>query len=388
MKIGILYHRFLDENGNERLIGGIQTYIFNLALLCIENNWTPIIFQLSNKSFRKEISGITVVGFKQTGTNLHKNVTQMYREASNELDFNKDIIIFGADHCSIKTNNPRSVSIQHGISWDMPIKKLRPNALFVDTKIGAYFWKERLRRTAIKRFDNCPNRVCVDYNFINWYKSMISDQVTGNVWIVPNFSNKSQLKPRFDTVESDDTVKIVFARRFTEYRGSTLMSDAVSILLYEYSNVEFTFAGEGPDESYLKEKFANNSSVNFIKYMPDQVLDILSQFDISVVPSLASEGTSLSVAEAMSAGCATVATSVGGITNMILDGYNGCMVSPDVDELCESIRYLLDNPSNRIKIAKRGQEVFNSAFSLERWKLSWVKIIKNIDLKPSVFDNY
>lgn len=383
MRIGIIYHRFLDENGNERLIGGIQTYIYNLALLCVENNWTPMIFQLSNDEFRKNISGITVIGVKQQGNDSNKNIARMYSKASNELNINDDIIIFGADHCSIKTDNPRAISIQHGISWDMPINKLRPNALFVNTRIGGYFWKERLRRTAIKRFDNCQKRVCVDYNFLNWYKTMISGEISGDIWVIPNFSNKAKVLYKATHLQSDDLVKIIFARRFTEYRGSRLMSDAIQILLKQYDNIEFTLAGEGPDEKFLEDLFKDNNKVKFIKYLPNEVLEVLSHYDISIVPSLASEGTSLSVAESMSAGCATVATAVGGITNMIIDGYNGYMISPNVEELCDILRALIDDPHKRIDVSNRGQEVFEHSFTIDRWKLQWVKVIESLDKNTS-----
>ncbi|WP_420491566.1 glycosyltransferase [Neobacillus drentensis] len=49
--------------------------------------------------------------------------------------------------------------------------------------------------------------------------------------------------------------------------------------------------------------------------------------------NLGSEGTSLSLLEAMAAKCAEIATNVGGMTNIILDNYNGLIINPDESEL-------------------------------------------------------
>ena len=48
MKVAILYYRYLDMDGNERTIGGVETYLLNLAELCRELGWKPLIFQYAN----------------------------------------------------------------------------------------------------------------------------------------------------------------------------------------------------------------------------------------------------------------------------------------------------------------------------------------------------
>jgi len=378
MRIGILYHRFLSENGDERLIGGIQTYIYNLAKICNENNWEPYIFQCSNIPFTKVIDEIKIVGVKAKRKSTFKNISLLYKEASRILDLDKDVIIFGADHCSIKTTNKRCISIQHGISWDMPIHLLRPKALFVDTQLGGMLWKAKVRRDMLKQFDNCINRVCVDYNYLNWHRAMIPGKVSGNVSVIHNFSSIATDMLINNEIIKSERIKILFARRFTKYRGTRIVVPAVIKILKEYDNVEFTFAGEGPEEMWLKKKLGNFNAVKFIKYMPAETKKILSKHHISLVPSLASEGTSLSVAEAMSVGSVVVATSVGGITNMIIDGYNGVLISPKSENIYTAIKYLLDNTGSRMEISKHGYETAKSCYGLDNWKRKWINVIKNI----------
>jgi len=108
-------------------------------------------------------------------------------------------------------------------------------------------------------------------------------------------------------------------------------------------------------------------------------LEIHKDKHIAVVPTVGSEGTSLSLLEAMSAQCAVVCTNVGGITNIVLNNYNGKIVNAgDVDQLYQAIKELIDNPESRERLAKTGYETVKYAFSYERWVNQWSEVIKNI----------
>lgn len=156
------------------------------------------------------------------------------------------------------------------------------------------------------------------------------------------------------------------------------MAQAAKSLLKKYPHISFTFAGEGPDESWLKSQFAKGSRVSFTKYLPDEITDIHLKHHIAVVPSLASEGTSLSVAEAMACGCAVVATAIGGITNMIIDGYNGRLCMPTVEDLEKSIEEVISDRDLRKRISENAYETARNAFSKEKWEASWSRVIETI----------
>jgi glycosyltransferase involved in cell wall biosynthesis len=116
--------------------------------------------------------------------------------------------------------------------------------------------------------------------------------------------------------------------------------------------------------------------VAFTKYRADEALHIHLDHDVAVVPSVASEGTSLSVGEAMAAGCAVVATAVGGVTNMIIHGYNGLLVLPNAGSLYEGITSILTSPDLRRQLGARAYETAAAAFSLERWKQRWKEVLE------------
>ena len=161
--------------------------------------------------------------------------------------------------------------------------------------------------------------MCVDYNFLNWYRTtVIREPEEHRIWVIPNFASIASAEQWRGRRYEQEPVRVLFARCFVEFRGTRLMAEAAVRLLVQHQTITFTFAGEGPDESWLRAKFAAEGRVAFTKYRADETLRIHLGHDVAVVPSMASEGTSLAVAEAMAAGCAVVATAVGGITNMII----------------------------------------------------------------------
>ena len=140
--------------------------------------------------------------------------------------------------------------------------------------------------------------------------------------------------------------------------------------------MSITIAGEGPDERLLRDNLAYYSHVRFIRYDSNDSLQVHSDMHIAVIPTIGSEGTSLSLLEAMAAGCAVVCTNVGGMTNVVIDGYNGLLITPNEDELYHSIKRLLDNDIERQEIAKRGYESIVSSFSFDKWRNSWRRVLK------------
>lgn len=85
----------------------------------------------------------------------------------------------------------------------------------------------------------------------------------------------------------------------------------------------------------------------------------------------------------MAAGCAVICTNVGGMTNIIIDGYNGLMINPDEDSLYKALDRLIEDKLLRGRLQAKAYETIKEAFSLNIWKSKWAQIIKNIKQTPS-----
>jgi glycosyltransferase involved in cell wall biosynthesis len=378
MKIAMIYYQFLDLKGTERAVGGIETYLTYLSQLCLKEGYEPVLFQCADEQFKRMVDGMTIFGVPCVNRSLKQKRQILYKAAMEHIDPLRDILIFGADHCSIPTSNPRCISIQHGVAWDLPTRYFCTHRMLYRRFAGSDIKKLFTIRKAIRCFENCSTRVCVDYNFLNWYKTIIPDDLPDNIWVIPNCAPIASVEEVANRKEQSENVSILFARRFEPYRGTRIMADAVKNLLASHSNVTFTFAGEGPDEPWLQERFAGEKRVFFTKYLPEQTTAVHLNHDIAVIPSIASEGTSLSVGEAMGAGCAVVATAVGGITNMLIDQYNGLLVMPNSESLLKAISSLVSNTALRIELGKRAYETAHTAFCREVWEARWRSVLTKI----------
>lgn len=369
MKVAILYNQFFSRDGSTRRIGGIETYLEYLSLLCLKLGHTPVIFQLADKPFEKDCRGFRVFGYPG------KNVSELYERVLEQTDPTQDLILFGGDQFSVKMpENSRAIALQHGISWDKPYLEGRKTVNFLK--------RLRMIRIAIRDFNHCPYRVCVDYNFYNWYKTLTPNSIPSNLWIVPNFAEKiasqRQLDDKLSRVQRP--IRIIFARRFYDFRGAVLFSRVMDRILSRYPETTVTLAGEGPCETEMRRILAGYPDrVQFIKYLPQDSFDVHYRHDIAVVPTLGSEGTSLSLLEAMAAGCLAVTTPIGGMSNIILDGYNGLFSMPDEDSLAHAMERAIEAlPDGTLQ--RQAVDTVRCCFSLSRWESRWTEILKNFEI--------
>jgi len=156
---------------------------------------------------------------------------------------------------------------------------------------------------------------------------------------------------------------------------SSSLGKATKKILDTYDNVFVTFAGTGPDEAWIRAELDGYTNYEITKYASDDSLKVHADKHIAVVPSLGSEGTSLSLLEAMASGCAVVCTNVGGMTNIVIDGFNGIMADIAGDSLYYAIKKLVDDEELRKDIGKNAYDTVSKGFSYERWAKAWKTVL-------------
>jgi len=123
-------------------------------------------------------------------------------------------------------------------------------------------------------------------------------------------------------------------------------------------------AGEGPDQESLKEQSRSMGladRITFLGFVSDP-RGLLQQCDIFVLASYA-DPCSLVIGEARGAGCAIVATAVGGTPEMLEFGQKGRLISPGKPkELAAELRSLMTDPIARAELRRaslEGSEIFD-----------------------------
>jgi len=146
------------------------------------------------------------------------------------------------------------------------------------------------------------------------------------------------------------------AGRLVEVKGIEYLLRAASVLRYEFPSLQVEIAGSGPLREKLEHEVARAGLAQHVRFLGwiEDIGSVLSRWSIFVMPSL-DEGFPIAALEAMAAGVPVIATSVGGVPELIQDGTNGCLVPPrDVDALVSRLRVLLCDPALRNRIGLAG----------------------------------
>jgi glycosyltransferase involved in cell wall biosynthesis len=364
----IICSSFYDFSLNKKIIGGVETYISNLIPLFVENGFRPKLFQFGIKNLETTIDGVFIKSVGGSQKAAKRFPKKLFKGAILDFDKTRDVLLFADDWLVVKNTIPNSIAIQHGIYWDVPQKQRNLLKMLFSGLLFTY--KQMKRSSYTKRV------VCVDFNYINWLRAQL-DNVEAKITVIPNFSNILSE----DSIHKDnEKIKIIFARRLQPFRGTRVFSDAISRLLKEGYDLDITIAGSGPDEKYMREKLKEyEKNILFTEYASFDSLKIHSDKNIAVIPTIGSEGTSLSLLEAMASECAVVCTNVGGMTNIVINNHNGIMIDANnADQLYDAIKELIDCPEKRKKIAKNAYKTICQSFSFERWAGEWRKIISTL----------
>ena len=155
--------------------------------------------------------------------------------------------------------------------------------------------------------------------------------------------------------------------RLVPIKGHRYLIEAAGLVLSRFRNVTFLLAGEGPlrrELEALAEGLGIAHKVVFAGHRDDEA-EVISAMDIFVLPSL-NEGMGRVLVEAMAEGKPIVATSVGGVPEVVEHGRTGLLVPPkDPDALAGAISELLEHPEMARRFGEAGRERA-SLFSAER----------------------
>ena len=122
MRAAILYNQFLDHEGKEQRIGGVETYLLNLARLCRETGLETTVYQWSRRPFERSVDGVQVKGVPVCHLGHKKRNRALFRQVVQEIDPGQDLLIFGARHVMRPDEVPAMHLHSAWIGRDLPAR--------------------------------------------------------------------------------------------------------------------------------------------------------------------------------------------------------------------------------------------------------------------------
>jgi glycosyltransferase involved in cell wall biosynthesis len=197
---------------------------------------------------------------------------------------------------------------------------------------------------------------------------------------VPDLPKEVSAGGRVNT--SRQVPRIVSVARLDDQKDHATLLEALSRI--DYLGWELVLVGDGPLAETVK-NLARESGlsdrVKFLGYCP-AVADELAKSDMFVLSSHY-EGLPRSIIEAMRSSLPVVATAVGGVDELVLDGVSGYLVERrDVSALASSIARLLVDPSRRRAFGTAGRERYlaNHSFDMfvDRMEALYVAVLSEM----------
>jgi glycosyltransferase involved in cell wall biosynthesis len=154
------------------------------------------------------------------------------------------------------------------------------------------------------------------------------------------------------------TTDLLFVGRLFEQKGLDMLIEAISLLRSRGMCLSLEVVGDGPrrgEYERLVRRRDLGEQVRFVGRRPD-AQKLMPHARALVMPSRF-EGLSMVMLEAMSLGMPVIATAVSGASEVICDGWSGCLVRPlDIGALAEGIATVLGDPESARRLGHNARE--------------------------------
>ena len=151
-------------------------------------------------------------------------------------------------------------------------------------------------------------------------------------------------------------------------KGIQFMLEAMPAILQRVPDARYVVVGDGEHGKALHAIVAEKGLQEQVIFtgVRSDVPDLLAASDLFVLPTL-EDALPTVLAEAMASRVPIVASRVGGIPEMVTDGYNGLLVSPqDVEQLAFSCQNLLSDPTLAQQLRKNGHQVAYERYDIRK----------------------
>lgn len=201
----------------------------------------------------------------------------------------------------------------------------------------------------------------------------------------PNLSNKEKDSLRAQLLFDKNEKIILYVGRLDCNKGGSELLQAFKQLLTMMPNCKLIIVGNGLYNFYFEQSAEIWSKIIFTgRIKKEQVYKFYQIADVGVLPSY-SEQCSYVAIEMMMHGVPIIGTTSTGLSEMIIDGYNGCKINLiekgnnvffNTDELVFKLFDILTADESRIKkIRVNSRKMFEDDYNVEMMKEKFVRAL-------------
>ena len=245
------------------------------------------------------------------------------------------------------------------------------NECLSDRRLARGTWPEKmLLREETFAYNHADAIVAVDTRLKQHVKGYLKSDIP--VEVIFNFVDPEIFKPDADMRRvmrkengiDEGTVVLFCPRRLSTKCGVIYAVQAFNLFHKRFNNSMLILVGKGVEQENIERHIKLNDLKSSVLFLGDVSLDIMLKLynltDYVIIPSIMSEGmveaSSLSAIEAMACKKVVIASNVGGLKEIVIDGETGILVpQKDPEAIYEKINYLRQFPDLYQKLAENAR---------------------------------
>lgn len=362
MKIGHVTYRY------KPIVGGMETYVGMLFQVFQAAGHSQRVYQVNTGVQGEEFRFVPRPPLlsKQVGYNLGL-LAQVHNLAGEDR-----LIISNPEHYLPVAWHPSTIVLCHGATWTADASPRR----------------QRLRRLAAEiAFRRARQWVFNDTFALRELgvpqppRTGMFSQVAPGKWFIPNCVDTA----RFQRTAGMESLKalqpILVPRNLTPPRGVDLAIRAFATFVRQYPETNLVVVGDIIYDNLWSFRYKMEltrlineldlvGKVFFLGNVPgERMADVYSSALLTVIPTRASEGTSLAALESMACGTATLATAVEGLLDLPAEH-----CSPEPQAMAEAMLGLFPN---REDVGLRQQQMVRETYNLQNWAAAWCRVLES-----------
>jgi glycosyltransferase involved in cell wall biosynthesis/SAM-dependent methyltransferase len=341
------------------LLGGGELYVQDL--ICrLPPRFHHVVFQQASEVKSPEIRPVTtglIRGFR-------KNLQVRYLRELFELD----LLICHDLTNFLRLFASKSICVCHGVNWRNPGSSHRRN--------------ERIRSRAARAYEKSLAIVANDTDFFREmgvrgaeFESCRFAEVERGRWLLPNCVDTDMFSPGPALEHIARLKPVIVPRRVAPERGIGLAVEAFHWICRWDNSMMLLVVGDHSDRKYASQLAAQIENLGLVgrviflgRVSREHMPALYRSSFCALIPTLHSEGTSLSALEAMACRCPTFSTPVGGLNDIPTE-----KTPSDAKGMAER---LLESLPRMGQIALRQRELVQTRFSMPVWEAAWTKVIE------------
>jgi glycosyltransferase involved in cell wall biosynthesis len=202
------------------------------------------------------------------------------------------------------------------------------------------------------------NSLIADYGVHEEKIRVLSPGVNLQKWLGPEGLSAGRSQDGSLLNQHERKTKVLFVGQEFERKGGDLLvkiAGRAEFQSFEYHFVTNNFSGPRGENIFVHPNVQPNS---------DDLITLYREADIFVLPTRA-DLHPMAILEAMAIGVPVIATRVGSIGEVIVDGENGYTIPVDDEEALAECLRLLKNAEARVRLGQNGRRLAESKYNLQ-----------------------